>query len=171
MSARHWHCLNACLYYCVADLPFLEVAGTLGGLIDAFDPEQLAHAVRAKHLQLDDAGKPPLAIKRTMTIAAALELANAPRVIDYWSLDTEGTELVLSKSFPFDRYTFNVLTVEHNQQPARHAIRHFLEARGFAYITRLFIDDCYIRTAAFPNRFSKSAVWRHRALFGRMRAL
>lgn len=157
---RRCVCLNACLYDHVADLPFLEAAGTLGGLFEVFDREQLAYALKHNTFTLDEAGMPPLVTKRTMTIASALEMANAPPVIDYWSLDTEGTELRLLQSFPFDRYTFNVLTVEHNNQPIRVELRRFLEARGFALVTTLFIDDCYIRTAAFPDRHRQSAVWR-----------
>ncbi|NYE63850.1 FkbM family methyltransferase [Duganella sp. 1224] len=159
---RNCQCLNACLYDRVADLPFLEAAGTLGGLVNAFAPAQLAHAVRTQRLTLDAAGHPPLVSKRTMTLATALSQARAPAVIDYWSLDTEGSELALLRSFPFERHTFNIITVEHNHQPARAAIRGFLEARGFIFVTAWFIDDCYLRAAAFPRRHAGSVVWRRR---------
>ncbi|MRW83660.1 FkbM family methyltransferase [Pseudoduganella sp. FT26W] len=162
IRARRCACLNACLYDRVADLPFLEAAGTLGGLLNAFDPGQLAFAIRNQRLPVDAAGMPPLVTKRTMTIATALSLAQAPPVIDYWSLDTEGSELLLLQSFPFDEHTFNVITVEHNHQPARVDIRRFLEARGFVFVTAVFIDDCYVRAAAFPNLHSNSAAWRKR---------
>ncbi|MES2951394.1 MAG: FkbM family methyltransferase [Pseudomonadota bacterium] len=163
LQARRCVCLNTCLYDRVADLPFLEAAGTLGGLMEGFGQRQLANAVQRKHLRLDDAGLPPLVTKRTTTLETVLDAARAPPVIDFWSLDTEGTELLLLQSFPFARYTFNVLTVEHNHQPAaRAAIRRFLEARGYEFVTALFIDDCYIRSAAFPQRYSHSAVWRRR---------
>jgi hypothetical protein len=95
-----------------------------------------------------------------MTIEAALDHAGAPPVIDYWSLDTEGSELLLLRSFPFERYTFNVLTVEHNLRPARRAIRSFMESRGFDYVAELVIDDCYVRRGALPHRHCASAVWR-----------
>lgn len=160
IRARRCTCLNACLYDRIADLPFLEAAGTLGGLIGEFRPEQLAYAVRTQRLALDRTGMPALVSKRTMTIGAALSQAQAPSVIDYWSLDTEGSELSLLKSFPFDRHTFNVLTVEHNHQPVRAEIRGFLEARGFVFVTAVFIDDCYIRAAAFPGWHAHSAAWR-----------
>lgn len=155
-------CLNACLYDRETELPFLEAAGTLGGLINEFAPGQMANAIRTQRLPLDAEGMPPLVKKRTMTIATALALAKAPPVIDYWSLDTEGTELLLIKSFPFDRHTFNVITVEHNHRPARQDIRRFLEARGFIHVTAWFIDDCFIRAAAFPGRHASSVVWRSR---------
>jgi hypothetical protein len=159
---RRCTCLNACLYDRETELPFLEAAGTLGGLVGEFAPGQLAHAVLSQGLTLDDDGVPPLVNKRTMTIASALTLAQAPPVIDYWSLDTEGTELLLLKSFPFERHTFNVITVEHNHQPVRAAIRRFLEARGFIFATAWFIDDCYLRAAAFPDRHATSLAWRRR---------
>jgi len=162
VRARRCTCLNACLYDSEADLPFLEAAGTLGGLVDMFEPGQLENAMYWKQLKPDAAGRPPLVTKRTMTIEAALDRAGAPREIDYWSLDTEGSELLLLQSFPFGRYTFNVLTVEHNLRPARHAIRRFLESHGFDFVAELVIDDCYVRRAALPNRYAASAVWRRR---------
>jgi hypothetical protein len=159
---RRCRTLNACLYDRVADVEFLEAAGTLGGVLDDFTAPQMAWAVKIRGLPLDGDGRPPLVAKRSMTVQAALDLAGAPPVIDYWSLDVEGAELKLLQSFPFGRYAFDVLTVEHNRRAARAAIREFLEPRGYERITSFVIDDCYIRTAAFPTRHSRSAVWRRR---------
>ncbi len=86
--------------------------------------------------------------------------AGAPPVIDYWSLDVEGSELRLLKSFPFDAYTFDTLTVEHNNLPVRRAIRSFMESVGFEYLTTLAIDDCYAREDWLAGRHSLSPVWR-----------
>ena len=160
VSNRNCDAINTCLYDRVGELPFLESAGTLGGVIDDFDEQQLNHAIRAKRLRLDEQGRPPLVAKSAMTVAEALDLVGAPPVIDYWSLDVEGAELRLLQSFPYARYAFDVLTVEHNQKPSRGAIRRFLESRGYEFVTALFIDDCYVRSAAFPQRHSRSAVWR-----------
>ena len=58
-----------------------------------------------------------------------------PPVIDYWSLDTEGSELMLLSSFPWDRYKVNLVTVEHNQEePKRSKIRELLTAKGFKQV-------------------------------------
>lgn len=156
---RQCRCVNACLFDRETDLAFLEAAGTLGGIIEKFQPEQLDYAVRMKDLPLDATGCPRLVMKRTTTLASVLRLANAPTVIDYWSLDTEGTELLLLQSFPFDRFVFNMLTVEHNYQPVRSSIRRFLEGRGYEYWTSCLIDDCYVRKTAFPGRYRTSATW------------
>lgn len=68
----------------------------------------------------------------TITIAKALQLANAPAVIDYISLDTEGNELEILQSFPFDEYEVRSLTVEHNQsQPRQAEIEELLAGHGF----------------------------------------
>jgi FkbM family methyltransferase len=161
---RRCRSVNACLYDRVGEVEFLEAAGSLGGVVADFHPRQLAFAMKVEHLRLDAQGGLPLVCKKTTTLAAVLDGAGAPPVIDYWSLDVEGAELRLLTSFPFDRYTFNVLTVEHNRATARFAIRRFLEARGYEFVTSFVIDDCYIRAAAFPTRHSRSAVWRRNRL-------
>ena len=41
-----------------------------------------------------------------------LQQVNAPKQIDYLSLDVEGAESIVMKSFPWDTHRFSVLTVE-----------------------------------------------------------
>jgi hypothetical protein len=48
------------------------------------------------------------------TLGQFLDNANAPRVIDYLSLDVEGGEFVIVKDFPFEKYFIKYITVEHN---------------------------------------------------------
>ena len=94
-----------------------------------------------------------------------LRECEAPPVIDYWSLDTEGSELTLLKSFPFDHYSFRVISVEHNWLPLRAEIRHFLERRGYRLVKALGCDDCYIRNQDLKNMRQYLSVppWRSRA--------
>jgi FkbM family methyltransferase len=154
-------CVNACLYDREGTFAFLDKAGTLGGVVDDFHPGQLDIAMRIRRLARDAQGRPPTAEVRTVTIEHVLEAAGAPPVIDYWSLDVEGAELRLLQSFPFGRWTFDALTVEHNNVPAaRRAIREFLESRGYRFAGAIAIDDCYVREGALPARRSRSAVWR-----------
>jgi hypothetical protein len=157
---RRCDCVNVCLYDQERDLPFLEAAGTLGGVTEDFEAEQLASAMARKRIAPDERGRPPVVIKRSQTLLDTLRRANAPPVIDYWSLDVEGSELRLLRSFPFESYSFNLLTVEHNWQPVREEIRGFLTSRGYEFVAPLEIDDCYLRSAAFPSRHAGSRVWR-----------
>lgn len=48
----------------------------------------------------------------TVPLLEILERNNAPLVIDYLSLDVEGAETMIMQDFPFDRYRFEVMTVE-----------------------------------------------------------
>mmetsp|Transcript_17337 Transcript_17337/g.42122 ORF Transcript_17337/g.42122 Transcript_17337/m.42122 type:complete len:168 (-) Transcript_17337:22-525(-) len=48
----------------------------------------------------------------TVPLEEIFERHNVPSVIDYFNLDVEGAEEFVLTSFPFDRYRFNVLTIE-----------------------------------------------------------
>jgi FkbM family methyltransferase len=80
----------------------------------------------------------------TITLNTLLEQYNAPSFIHYMSLDTEGSELEILKSFDFKRYTFGLIDVEHNfVEPRRSEIRKLLLANGYEYIEENKWDDCY----------------------------
>ncbi len=53
-------------------------------------------------------------VVRCAPLQTILEECNAPSVIDYLSLDVEGFEAKVLRSFDFDRYQINLMTVEHN---------------------------------------------------------
>lgn len=112
------------------------------------------------------AGPPAPVTKRARTVRSVLRDAGAPRVIDYWSLDTEGSELAILRSFPFDEYRFRVLTVEHNCGPARDDLRQFLESRGYSRVRLLGIDDAYVWHGDLPRRAWRSRAWTARAARG-----
>jgi len=68
--------------------------------------------------------------------------------IDYISIDTEGNELDILKSFNFNRYNVKIFTIEHNfQKRNRENIYKILNKNGykrmFKYIS--FMDDWYIK--------------------------
>jgi hypothetical protein len=144
VNNRTCRCFNCCLYDRPGQVDFVE-AGTLGGILDQFDPTHLELAKRCHHLAGDASGKPVTVAKEARTILSILKECAAPRVIDYWSLDTEGSELTLLRSFPFDEYTFHVLSVEHNWLPVREQIKTFLESRGYRRVREMQIDDIYMK--------------------------
>ena len=60
---------------------------------------------------------------------------DVPSVIDFVSLDTEGSELAILKAFPFDQYTVRTVAVEHNfVEPRRTQMRALLEAKGLRHV-------------------------------------
>jgi len=134
-------CVNCCLYDREQDVEFLEDAGVYGGIIDEYDPQFLPFA--KKHA-INEQGKISTIIKQAKTVRSILRDAHAPKIIDYWSLDTEGSELAILRSFPFNDYHFRVLTVEHNCSPIREDIRQFLEGKGYVRARDMGIDDGYV---------------------------
>lgn len=84
------------------------------------------------------------------TLAVILDRHNAPRLIDYLSLDIEGTELDVLQVFPFERYEFGVMTIEHNAylgqqwQARRDQMLALLESKGYARDREVGCDDWYI---------------------------
>jgi len=142
---RKCYCLNCCLYDSEGAVEFLEEAYVLGGVLHEYDPAHLECAKLNFGLQLDATGNLPTVRKVTRTLRSVLQEYKAPSVIDYWSLDTEGSELTILKSFPFDEYSIRAITVEHNWLPLRGSIRKFLEGHRYHLIKSLGCDDCYIR--------------------------
>jgi FkbM family methyltransferase len=71
---------------------------------------------------------------------------NAPNIIDYLSIDTEGSEYEILNSFDFSSYQFNIISVEHNYTAARQAIYKLLTKQGYQRIFEDFSmwDDWYI---------------------------
>jgi len=83
---------------------------------------------------------------RTTTVTEELDKAKAPAHIDYLSVDTEGSELEVLRGIDWDRYSFGLLSIEHNSvEPRRTEMRRFLEARGYSYLRENHWDDDYVR--------------------------
>lgn len=72
----------------------------------------------------------------------------APQVIDYLSVDTEGSEYDILSKFDFDRYDVRLLTVEHNFTSQRDRLHALLTEHGYRRkFDRLsFVDDWYIKS-------------------------
>jgi Methyltransferase FkbM domain len=149
---RRCCCVNSCLSDQPGIVDFLD-AGTVGGIVAEYDPAFLNQIHTALHGDM-----PAVVQKISDTIGTILEDLGAPTWINYWSLDTEGSELTILKSFPFDRYTVQVITVEHNWLPARWQIRQFLQSKGYEWIAELGCDDAYLM-AAPPTSHWRSAAF------------
>ena len=67
----------------------------------------------------------------TVSLTDLLQRANAPKVIDYLSVDTEGSEFEILETFDFKTFDVRVLTVEHNYTENRARLHALLDERGF----------------------------------------
>jgi hypothetical protein len=157
---RRCCCINCCLYNREGRVAFIE-ADVLGGILSELPPAQLLKLRTLSNTAEGVQTVPKTVHKKARTIRSVLVECSAPPVIDYWSLDTEGSEFAILQSFPFDEYRLRVLTVEHNRYPVRKTIYAFLKDRGYLLAKTFEIDDCYVKeeNEAFPAW--RSASWAH----------
>ena len=82
----------------------------------------------------------------TVSLNDLLKYHNAPKVIDYLSLDTEGSEFEILKHFNFDDYNIKVITVEHNYTTNRELIYNLLKSKNYKRVLKEYsrCDDFYI---------------------------
>ncbi len=82
----------------------------------------------------------------TISLDDLLDKHQAPKVIDYLSIDTEGSEFEILDSFNFSRYQFRIITCEHNYEPQREKVFSLLTANGFQrkFEKHSRFDDWYV---------------------------
>ena len=89
----------------------------------------------------------------TVSLEDLLSQHNAPSVVDYLSMDTEGSEWEILREFDFSNRIFKVITVEHNYGANRDAIHQRLSNNGYrrwrADLTRF--DDWYLHESAISR--------------------
>ena len=68
----------------------------------------------------------------TATLLDLLTRHGAPKIVDYLSLDTEGSEGDVLEAFDFESHQFRIITCEHNHnQPRRQKIIDVLTKNGY----------------------------------------
>jgi len=80
-----------------------------------------------------------------ITFTKLLDENNAPKIMDFLSLDTEGSELKILQSLNHTKYKFRFITVEHNYDvDVRKSIRDELLNNGYKFYGVNEWDDMYI---------------------------
>ena len=84
---------------------------------------------------------------KTISLLDLLMRYNAPKDIDYLSIDTEGSEFEILASFDFDKYDFKIITCEHNHTGSREKVHELLTSKGYVrkFEDISLWDDWYIR--------------------------
>ena len=82
----------------------------------------------------------------TVSLTDMLHTHNAPPMIDYLSIDTEGTEYLILSNHDFSKYKFRLITVEHNYTSMRDEIFRLLSEEGYRRVHQDLSkhDDWYI---------------------------
>ena len=93
--------------------------GELGGIISddkSTDNYYLnQNEIRCKNKETVNKKNASIFKDKTKTLEQILKMYNAPKIIDYLSLDVEGSEYHVLKNFPFNEYTFLCMTIERPQ--------------------------------------------------------
>jgi FkbM family methyltransferase len=145
IPARYIECVNNrpnsfCTYKAVysisgllLDFDIAENYDLLSGIAEHID----------SHKSIVDGRKTTILVP-TISLNDLLDQCNAPRFIEYLSLDTEGSEYEILKTFNFNKYIFGIIDVEHNYiEPRRTDIRNLLLSHGYVYIGENKWDDSY----------------------------
>ncbi len=113
---------------------------------------QFTEAPRGENSAISSFVKPSYKLRGTSYDVQTISLNDllcehgAPDVIDYASIDTEGSEYDILSTFDFDRWSFRVMTVEHNYAPQRDDIHALLTSKGYTRVLEPIsrFDDWYL---------------------------
>jgi FkbM family methyltransferase len=70
----------------------------------------------------------------TVSLLDLLNYHDAPRHIDFLSVDTEGSEFEILNAFDFSQYSFGAIAVEHNYSASREKVRALLLSHGYCQV-------------------------------------
>lgn len=143
-ACRRAVCVNACIDGSAGIVTFRR-SGFFGGIISSGEEDP---NIMDKYVKMP-----------TRTLLELLDIASAPREIDYLSIDVEGAEERILLSFDFSKYTFRCMTIERPSARLRQLltennyelVRNMPGLDAF-YVHKSFIDE-YVRNAmAFWSR-------------------
>lgn len=103
-------------------VPFYETDTSDLSTIDMYRGDDLHTHKRAQGIRYD---------VPTISLQDLLIKHQAPPLIDYLSIDTEGSEFDILEHFDFKRHQFRIITCEHNFTPARDKIYTLLSQNGY----------------------------------------
>jgi len=120
-------------------LTFNEAVAAELSTIDAYSGADLHAEARSKGKTYDVS---------TISLNDLLPKHNAPKQIDYLSIDTEGSEFEILSNFDFSKHSFRVITCEHNFTSARERIFELLSRNGYVrkYQELSEVDDWYVKS-------------------------
>jgi FkbM family methyltransferase len=146
--ARVWH--KSLKQNRKALLDFRCVASDSGNYLDFWEASHHEYSTiysfkSGDHLSMERRSGKLYAVE-TVTLLNLLFEHSAPKLIHYFSIDTEGSEFEILKDFNFERWRFDFVSVEHNYMENRSKIQKLMEDNNYQQILpELSIhDDWYI---------------------------
>jgi len=99
-------------------------------------------------------------IVKTISLNDLLVQFNAPKLIDFISIDTEGSELDILSTFDFSKYTFRNICIEYGTKEKREAIKNILTKHGYQrkWMRLSDHDDWYYNRAMIDSDYSEDKI-------------
>ncbi len=113
--------------------------GHLGGIVA--DDTDNSPRVRA-----DELASATTITRNTVTLGEILDRHNAPEIIDYLSLDVEGSEERVIRSLDFNERRFRCLTIERPTQ----LVNEILFRNGYRFVRNVDFDTYYVAEDLVP---------------------
>ena len=135
-------CLNMCLDSIEGEVDFL-IRGLVGGIVDD-NTDNKSSYFTSDHNEIVKV--------KTKTLYSILKDENAPKIIDYFSLDVEGAEERVLSKFPFNEYIFNCLTIE---RPSK-KLKEILVLNGYILIKEIPEHDAFYIHESFLSNYKSN---------------
>jgi len=83
----------------------------------------------------------------TVSLIDLFDFHKVPNKVDYLSIDTEGSEIDIVRSFPFQKYDISIVSIEHNYSQNRDNLRKIMADNGFVRVFEDLsqVDDWYVK--------------------------
>jgi FkbM family methyltransferase len=140
-------CLNLCIDEQEGEVEF-NALGLLGGIIS----DEMDNMPTSDKTEVGRDLK--IITLKTKPLASVLREYNAPRTIDYLSIDCEGAEERILKKFPFDEYKFICITIERPSE----LLRDIFKKNQYIIIKEIPGLDVYYLHKDFEFAYHKNAV-------------
>eukprot|EP00929_Paragymnodinium_shiwhaense_P123989 TRINITY_DN986_c0_g3_i2.p1 TRINITY_DN986_c0_g3~~TRINITY_DN986_c0_g3_i2.p1 ORF type:complete len:341 (-),score=55.79 TRINITY_DN986_c0_g3_i2:301-1323(-) len=133
-----------------------DLAGPLGGIVDTLSAHQKARMRReikqGASWMRGEQGSGNIVDVKCFPLHTIL-LAMGKKVVDYWSLDTEGSEQGILEHTDFTKIVVGVMTIEHGEEHGRReGIYNAMRAAGFKRVQKGNQDDYYANPAYFKMK-------------------
>jgi hypothetical protein len=131
LSHRSCTVVGALVSGTISEQVKVKFRGVFGGIVGKLDDNQ---ANRHKEPDAEEV------TRYTAPIFEVLQEFNVPHVIDYLSLDVEGSEYEIMKDFPFKEYTFKVISIERPNEE----LKSLLSENGYIFLAELAVWGEYL---------------------------
>ena len=109
--------------------------------LKSFSEEIVPKNFLKKHLKKYDLLRGEKVFKyriKTKTLSYILDNCRAPKIIDFFNLDTEGSEFEILNGINFKKYKFKYILIETNNFPK---LKNYLHKKNFKFIKKFNYND------------------------------